>query len=237
MKNGIILNEDVFTDDSINIFTDASIKMITGGKVVACAGAVAILGNFRGKRANYQFIKDTTNNNAELKAIRLGVNQAIAFKDQYRIVRIFSDSQISVFGIRDRIFKWNTDSDGYYKTSEGSLVKNQDVMLEIVKDILDNELRLEIYHQNGHVNTDNIEELNSAIHTFCISNSVRGHISYEFIKAISDINNYVDRTTRTRLLEAVDSGRIHGRKEPLRFTYNPRDIDITKYSKLVLNTV
>ena len=75
--NNILKPEDVFTDDALNIFTDASIRKIKGGETLGCAGMLAVIGNGERSYDRFQIIRNTTNNNSEIKAIRLGVEEAI----------------------------------------------------------------------------------------------------------------------------------------------------------------
>ena len=101
-------NNDIFTPDAINIFTDASIKKLNSGETIGCAGCVLIFGElvYRNIQEEYQIIRNTTSNNSEIKAVRLGIHNVLRYKNQYRKIRLFSDSQISIFGIRERIFNW-----------------------------------------------------------------------------------------------------------------------------------
>jgi hypothetical protein len=39
--------------------------------------------------------------------LRLAVGIALKYRYKYPVINIFSDSQISIFGIRDRILNWN----------------------------------------------------------------------------------------------------------------------------------
>ena len=230
----MILSENIFDDASLNIFTDASIRNIKGGETLGCAGMLAVYGSNRANYDRFQIIRDTTNNNAEIKAIRLGVEEAIRQKNNFKNIRIFSDSQISIFGIRDRIFKWYNNGEtlcGY----EGKPIKNQDVMLEIVHMIVDNNINIEFYHQQGHVKVNDKEKLLEAIHVFSSSNNIRSIISYDFIRTISQYNNYVDVMSRTNLYK-VDENIIKQNKDiykcPIYFMYNG-SFDKDKYKKCI----
>ena len=230
----MILSENVFDDVSLNIFTDASIRKIKGGETLGCAGMLAVYGNDRKSYDRYQIIRNTTNNNAEIKAIRLGVEEAIRQKNNFKNIRLFSDSQISIFGIRDRIFKWYNNGSalcGY----EGQPIKNQEIMLEIAHMIVDNDIRIDFYHQQGHVKVNDKEKLLEAIHVFSSSNNIRSMISYDFINTISQYNNYVDIMSRTRLYE-VDEKALTQNPDlyscPIYFTYNG-NFNKDKYKKCI----
>ena len=202
--NGIVSSE-IFTDDSLNIFTDASIRRLNSGETIGCAGMIAVYGSSRKQYDRVSIIRNTTNNNSEIKAIRLGVEEAIKNKNCFKTIRLFSDSQISIFGIRDRIFKWY-NCDGVLMGYEGNPIKNQDIMLEIVHMITDSNLNIEFYHQQGHVKYDKDSLLN-AIHVFSASNNIRDTVSYELIRTLSEYNNYVDIKTKN-VLKSLDENML-----------------------------
>lgn len=233
-----IKSTDIFTHDALNIFTDASMRKIKkqNGEVeqIGCAGAILVFGAEEESESHYQIIRNTTNNNSEIKAIRLGVQNALKYKDQFKYIRLFSDSQISIFGIRERIFKWYIKH-GQFCGYDGTPIKNQDIMLEIVNTLILNNMRIELYHQAGHVET-NQKSLLEAIHVFAASNNIRDTISYEFMKKISGYNNAVDSNSRLRLDDAEQKIKQNNSafSDPLKFRYT--DFDKARYSNLV-NTI
>ena len=89
---------------TLNIFCDASIKSIKNMNY-GCYGAVAIYED-NIIDSSYQICSRTTNNDSEIRAIRSAVLLALKYRNNYQIINIFSDSQISLFGIRDRCFRW-----------------------------------------------------------------------------------------------------------------------------------
>ena len=192
-------NSDIFTPDAINIFTDASILKINSVETIGCAGCILVFGELIDKniQEDYQIIRNTTSNNSEIKAIRLGIQNVLKYKNQYNKIRLFSDSQISIFGIRDRIFNWKYIN-GTYIGTEGIPIKNQDIFLEIVYTILENNLNIEFYHQKGHV-TYTPRSINDAMHVFIASNNIREYVDESFIKQISIFNNMVDNNSRNYL--------------------------------------
>ena len=192
-------NNDIFTPDAINIFTDASIKKLYSGETIGCAGCILVFGELIDKniQEDYQIIRNTTSNNSEIKAVRLGIQNVLRYKNQYRKIRLFSDSQISIFGIRGRIFNWKY-IEGTYIGTEGTPIKNQDIFLEIVYTILENNLNIEFYHQKGHV-TYTPRSINDAMHVFIASNNIREYVDESFIKQISIFNNMVDNNSRNYL--------------------------------------
>lgn len=186
---------------TINIFCDASIQPKTKHNPTnGCYGAIA---HYNGQVIDeeYRVCTDTTNNNSEIKAIRLAVCIALKYKlSNIPLINIFSDSQISVFGIRDRIYNWKLNNRGRLIGTNRSEIANQEIFIEIMRMMVDNNMyNIHIYHQKGHVNINNPNDINNASHVFCASNNVRENISEDFIKYISTWNNEVDRRSRKSL--------------------------------------
>ena len=147
----------------------------------------------------YRVCSDTTNNNAEIKAIRLGVEIAIRFKNRFSHINIFSDSQISIFGIRDYIFNWK-NINGIICGYQNKPIANQSVFLEILDMIVRSDLHINFWHQKGHVDMKQ-SSLYNALHVFQSSNGIRGNVSLGFIKYISFWNDMVDNESRKKLLQ------------------------------------
>ena len=184
----------------VNIFTDASITQLVNGNTAGCYGAI-VTNNGRIIDKEYKVCTDSTSNNSEIKAIRLGVNLAIKWRNSVNfpiIINLFSDSQISILGIRDRIYSWRCKGNNLFG-SGNSLIKNQSVFIEIINIIINSNLIINFYHQKGHVNLHELDSIDKAIHVFTASNEVRDGIDVEFIKYISTMNNKVDRTSRKYL--------------------------------------
>ncbi len=135
--------ENINSDDSLYIFCDAS---TTKERNYCCAGAVATFKHDVVKET-YRILKDVTVPRAEIEAIKDGVYLAALLTRKYPILKniyLFSDSELSVFGIRDRIFNWYCEqvkNEKYYGIYLGNieyfdadapLVKNQDVYLEVL---------------------------------------------------------------------------------------------------------
>ena len=188
--------------DVINIFCDASIHKY-GFMYIGCSGAI-VCNNGNIIDSEYRIATNTTSNNAEIKAIRLGVNLAIKWRNIFNsnnvpvIINLFSDSQISILGIRDRIYSWRCKGNNLFG-SGNSLIKNQSIFIEIINIIINSNLIINFYHQKGHVNLYKLESIDKAIHVFTASNEVRDGVDVEFIKYISTMNNKVDRTSRKYL--------------------------------------
>lgn len=204
----------IYSPRILNIFCDASVRT-TGNTYSSCYGALAICEDTEIDhiyRVNY----DSTNNNGEIKAIRAGILLAIRYKNQYDHINIFSDSQISLFGIRDRIINWSCNENTHiiYNAS-GTKVYSQEVYVDIVNLILEHDLHVTMYHQKGHVNFCKGKDRMKAAHVFITSNGIRDKIDFGLIRYISIYNDKVDIETKKELQRTdVVMKKI---KEPIKF--------------------
>ena len=189
---------DIFNEESINIFTDASILKLPNGEYMGAPGCV-VVHNDQILESSVFITDDTTNNNSEIKAIRLGVQAALKYKDHFPCIRLFSDSQICVFGLREWIYKWKTDSTGSTLLStSGTPVANQEIFLEIANYIVLNNLEIELFHQRGHIALTNPDSFIKATDDFNKFNYNCG-ADIELVKKLSYYNNMVDEMTRSHL--------------------------------------
>ena len=183
----------------LNIFCDASIRKM-GDKSAGCYGAVAVYG-YTIIDEIYRICSDTTNNNAEIKAIRAGILLAIRHGNKFKRINLFSDSQVSLFGIRDRIFNWTVGRGGKLYGSQNQLISSQEVFIEIANLIVSHNLNISLWHQKGHVKMNDFRSLDEAKHVFMSSNGVRINLDTSFIRYISTYNDIVDKKSRSVLYQ------------------------------------
>lgn len=190
--------KDIFRSDVLNIFCDASTRK-HGKNTDICYGAIAIC-KYDVLDEIYRINSNCTNNNAEIKAIRAGVLLGIRYKNQFSEINLFSDSQISLFGIRDRIFTWTYNhNDGLIYGYEDS-IKSQDVFIDILNIIVSHNIKINFYHQKGHVKIDKFKSVLEAGHVFTASNNIRSKLDLNLIRYISNFNNMVDTKSRSVLM-------------------------------------
>lgn len=224
----MITKEMVFSSDAINIFTDASISKLPHGKFLGCPG-YAVVHEDTVIEYGWDIYDDTTSNNSEIKAVRLGVMAAMKYQT-YNHVRLFSDSLLCILGLRERIFNWiKKIKDGMVCGYDGKPIKNQDIFLEIAYLIVDNNIRVEFYHQRGHISTANSESLLMAKEAFIEFNGIQSDVDMNLIAALSYYNNMVDDFTRQQLSKHD----IVTVSDPYKFRYKP--FDITGYYNLTHN--
>lgn len=207
---------DFTKSEILNIFCDASIRA-RGQQKDGCYGAVAVVNGNTILMEDYRIASNTTNNNAEIKGVRLAVSMAAFYRDKFPIINIFSDSQISILGIRDRYDTWKCGSDGLLRGSVGEPIKSQEVFIEIRKMMEEADLKVNFWHQKGHVK-NTFSNLENARHVFMASNGIRRGIDINLIRFISDYNNHVDSRSRS-ILYNTD---IYRQKfiDPITFYYN-----------------
>lgn len=232
----IITNEMMFNKDTLNIFTDASIRKMPDGEVIGSAGYNVINGYdvISSSICGQEIIRNTTSNNSEIHAVRLGIQQAIKYKNHgFRNINLISDSKICIYGLREWIFNWVRDSvnSDYLIGSTRQKVANQDVILDIVYKILYFNLRINLFHQNGHVNTNSEKDLLSAKATFRASNHIDEDVDIELIKNISIANNAIDSFTRNIVKSIIIPERVLETRPLIEYSYVPFDVD--KYARLL----
>ena len=215
----------------LNIFCDAS-SIPVDKDFYSCSGSIAvhqkdIIDN------SYQLYGNCTNSNGEIKAIRSGILFAIKYKDQYPYINLFSDSLISILGIRERIFKWkNCNGELYGK--EQNRIANQSVFIEIVEMIMYYQLHINFWFQRSHVNEKHYGELERARESFVIENRIPSNlITIEDIKYLSYWNNMVDSHAR-KLLTTIQFNERNFFHDPISFhpdtTFKER---LKDYHKLI----
>lgn len=177
----------------LNIYTDASIKTINNC-TVGCAGFVTSNGVSETRLLYY-----STNNESELTAISMGVKCAIYYAPEYDEINLYSDSKISILGLREWIKMWRKtiDKNNMMYSSSGKPVANLHIIKDIIYNIYANKLKINLYHTNGHIKLDDINSLESARKTFYNSNGIM--LNIDMILIISKYNDYIDNLTRSKL--------------------------------------
>lgn len=188
---------DFYNKYTLNLFSDASI-LKNKNKFTGCYESVAVVEDTI-IDSEYRIATDTTVNESEIKGIRLSLSLAVKYFNQFERINVFSDSQISIFGLRDYIYNWRCKNNTLYSSLKKP-VKNQSIFIECFNIMKDFQLfsKVSLLHQSGHV-TNNYYDLQSAANTFRASNRIPQDIDINLIRYISTYNNFVDNDSRTRL--------------------------------------
>lgn len=182
---------EVYNEKTLNIFSDASMK-----KSMGCYGVIAvckddIIDNM------FRPCSDSTSNSSELRGLRGALMMANKWSSQFHYINIFSDSQVSLFGLRDYYPNWKVKGNVLYNSSNKPVV-NQSIFIEcyniLIKLQQTNEIKL--YHQLGHID-NGYESIHSAAKSFGRANNIQLPIDLNLIRYISTYNNYVDSVSRS----------------------------------------
>jgi len=213
----------------INLFCDASIDL---QKKVACAGCEVLMQNEFNElhRLNKRYIIQlhATNNSAEVLAIWIGVVEAIKLRQYYpyAVFRLFSDSKISLCGVKDWMKDWvrRSDGSGVLKSSSGQPVMNQQTFIEIYNLIIETGLRIEFYHQRGHVLDGKVSK-EKARAQFIATNKVPFEGLGLSMEVMCQFNSLVDSNSRKALYNYLNEHRLSVGVEiqgEIPMTYLPR---------------
>lgn len=192
----MIKYNEIFNDKTLNIFTDASV-LKTEKETIGAPGYVAVIDQSIVDQRN-MILRESTNNESELYAIYMAIQYALQNRDKVEVINIFSDSQFSVYGLREWIFSWlnNIKGDRLYNSS-GKEVANQKIFMNIIYTILDNDLKVSFYHNRGHFifpkDTERFAKL------FTKHNFLNDYIDNVAVCLIIHFNDIVDNNTRTLL--------------------------------------
>lgn len=191
--------EMIKNKNSLNLFSDASMRRVTYKNHATCYGSVAVFGDNIIDEM-FRMNSECTVPAAEIRGIRCSLILALKHRHEFKIINIFSDSQIALFSLRDYMYNWkfNKATERYVLAANGKEAKNQEILIECLNML--NELRrtniVNLFHQNGHVE-NGMASIKEALKCFKISNGIKGIIGYDVIRYISLYNNYVDNKSRS----------------------------------------
>lgn len=230
MKKAQFLNNPTI----LNIFTDASLYK-GSNTTIACAGAIAVTAYNDIVDSSYLLLGDSTNNQGEISAIKLGVGLAARVpRDQYQNINIISDSIISVRGLAEWLIVWYKNrKDNTLMSSSGRPVANQEVFIEIVNEIISLGINhLSIYHTLGHMRYTHQGDLQQVIRNF---NVVNNHdISMEDARYLAYFNDVIDIETGERLETARNNAKqILFRTHKGLIPEFPTENDISRYFSII----
>lgn len=200
----------VFNKNTLNVFTDASINK-KSERTDGCAGVVAIITDEDNNRVvlhnKFSVLIDSTNNESEIYAIYLGIITALEIMQTIPIthVNLFSDSKISIFGLREWIYKWvNNVKDGTLISSSGTPVKNQQIFMKCIYAILENNLDISLFHIDGHTALSSDKALHDAMLNFRNNNNLTHYfINMGLFKILCGCNDIVDVVSRDIVMNNV----------------------------------
>ena len=138
---------DDVPQDEVHAYTDGSASLRRGRWGAGC-------GVWFGEGSNFNVSAippgKQTNNRAELVAIILAVRKAMAWPEKFRLLVVFSDSQLCIRGINEWLPLWKAD--GW--TRRGNNLENADmwrVMDRVLSALEDFDIDAEFRHVPAHV--------------------------------------------------------------------------------------
>ena len=220
----------VFQEGVLNLFTDGSCDNKNKTMPASCACLAVIYDPVKQvpvimDQKSY-VIENATSNIAELSAIDIGVMLAQDNQMNFNRINLFSDSRISVLGLRDWIWDWVRRSK-YNETkvlisTSGEPVKNQILIKNIVAKINTiTQCIFCIYHQKGHCMND----LERGREQFYLSNGI--YLDIEDVKLITYYNDLTDQFAR----QTVAQFRQAQRYTPVSYTIG--DINMKQYYQVM----
>lgn len=224
---------------TLNIFSDASILKTTKDNLpytIGCPGVIIKSGIYEIDR-KYEIIPNTTNNFCEIRAIGIAVTMANWYNQFYDIdrINIFSDSKISVYGLRQWIYSWVRNSYNGELIGSSGPVKNQSEILKIIQYIIYNNLRINLFHVRGHHDHGTQKEFFKFKESFCRENNISIHED-QLIRDLIYGNHVVDIMTRDMLNSSNISEIMQDKLQPV-FDYDYikiiQTLDINKYRDLM----
>lgn len=220
--------------NALNIFTDASVI----NRSISLPAYIMMNGKDNKEITRYGMaLENSTNNEGEVYATKMAIQYCVSpfmlnFMDYTygeRYINIFSDSKITIFGLRDWYLSWiKNKRNGILVSSSGNPVANQEIFISIFKLIHDYNLKVNFYHVSGHVNVYNNKDIYTMIQDFRKFNYDIS-ISYEFAKFISDMNNQIDSFTRTIYLGSP----INIKTNEIFKASIGNNFDVNKYTSLI----
>lgn len=209
-----------YSMNTLNIFCDASVRKKSKHNFDVCYGVVCVTENTIIDSV-YRIASNSTNNEGEIKGLRMALNMAAKWINHFKFINIFSDSKISIIGLREYIYNWKYDKKtGNLKNSSGSFVSNQSIFIECfhLLSYLDKikPNKVQLFHQRGHI-SNNINDLRKARNSFKKENHIYANVDLNLINYLSTWNNYVDHTSRSTLLRADLNYNYH---DPIEFYLN-----------------
>jgi len=237
----MLMYNDIFNDRTLNIFTDASMTKYNN-ETIGCHGVISVTTHTILERRSFSsgdnsrslgITRYSTNNDSELRGILQGVFFALKYRNDFEIINLFSDSMISIMGLKVWLNNWvqNVRNGIMYSTS--GEVMNQELIKDIIFTILNNNLSINLFHQKGHVNSKNIQQ---AKQTFIKTNGLNCDVDMKLIETISNCNDIIDNITRENLKLYMDNfyqDDINKEKLSRAICFDIDQFNLKKYNKLI----
>lgn len=193
----------IYNEDTLNIFSDASFKPFPElvsyrgrekyGK--GCYCVMAVNGDDILEK-ECRICSNSTVHSSELKGIRKALSIANGYKHQYRRINIFSDSLTSIQLIRKRVIEGKESIDLPHK-DRSAVIQIYYLYMELA---LDPHCIVTLYHNSGHMETQNLESMIIMAQKFKKFNNLKDKVDLNLVRYIARYNCLVDTISRDYLL-------------------------------------
>ena len=193
---------------AINCFSDASLVTLPNGKNAVAAGYIIVY-NREIIDQRVKIIADATSNYGEALAMYMGIDSLVRFSHYGIPLNIFSDSKLSVFGVKKWIFGWMDRVQTYTRkliNSSGDPVANQDLFIAIVWTIVSAGAFIKIWHQRGHQNMTSIKDMKTFRTSFRKENGL--DVPEDIARELIYYNQIIDNLTRDTLKTVTHSSQF-----------------------------
>ena len=219
--------------NAVNCYCDASLTKEEDGTHTTCSGYILTYQN-EIIESNTKIVSNSTNNYGEILAIYMGVDALVRVAGYDAFLNLFSDSKISIYGLKYWAYSWVRDMDKVARklyNSSGQLVANQEIFGAIIGLICNANVHINLFHQRGHMNPNKVSDMNKMIKDFKADNSTE--VSDDIIREITYYNDVIDNMTRETLLKVVNND--HGKyNKPLVVISNRLDMGMmANYKRLI----
>lgn len=188
-----------------DIYADASINLETK---LGCSGIILVDRKKDKIIDERYYVKiDATNNMCEIIAIWMAIYRAIELLYSQSLpfqVNIFSDSQISLFGIRDWITTWVANRKGNTLINSSGSVSNQEWFSDSYYAIISSGIKLKFFHQKGHVDANNYKSIYASDKLFRTANGITMNMAGTTPQVLAKYNNLVDNHSRDIIIGIVN---------------------------------
>lgn len=217
-----------------NIFSDASIDLNIN---LACAGFLVMDDRMNEVYRYHVLQANATNNSAEILALLMAIDYGAQNCNNpgWNNFRVFSDSRISVMGIRDWMFNWIGNMNKCKGTAlingSGKPVANQGYFIHIFQSIIANNVNFRLFHNDGHINSE-MDKI-KAKQVFVRENGIEIERLGLSINDIAMANNSIDASTRDAIYNRKPGDIIIDTRYTFPTYLTPDEDMVNRYFKLL----
>lgn len=220
---------------ALNVFTDASITKYTDNGWITCAGYIVVKDGIiidSGK----EIIHNATSCYGEIYAIKMAIETISKYSNTP--INLFSDSQISILGLKSRIYNWYQNQvNRTLMTNTKEPVSSQEVYLDIMRMIIQYNIQISLYHIPSHIRLNNVKDMSRFKELFYANDESLREVDNRTIEEIINCNNIIDNMTRDYLVKITrckdyDPDR-YMKYSIIPLIWFPKPQDLQAYSQLV----